>query len=176
MIEDLVNRAKNGDDHAEDDLFYYLLVRLKAFATHRIGEEDSGDIAIEACEIILKKYKDIDFNIGFEAWAYGVLKKVLHNYYRRRMTENRVIVGDPEVETRAGNSSISNPELRIALMDCLKKILLIYPRYAAVLNMVYEGYLTVEICKELEVKPNNYYVILNRGRAVLKRCLETGKV
>jgi len=92
------------------------------------------------------------------------------------MTENRVIVGDPEVETRAGNSSISNPELRIALMDCLKKILLIYPRYAAVLNMVYEGYLTVEICKELEVKPNNYYVILNRGRAVLKRCLETGKV
>ena len=35
-----------------------------------------------------------------------------------------------------------------------------------------EGWSTDEICKELDLKPNNLWVVLHRARTQLKGCLE----
>jgi DNA-directed RNA polymerase specialized sigma24 family protein len=86
------------------------------------------------------------------------------------------MVSDPDIDRRKGSVSVEDQDLKLTLKECLRKILEVHPRYALVLNMIYEGYRAVEICKELSIKRNNFYVILNRGRAVLKLCLETGRV
>jgi len=58
------------------------------------------------------------------------------------------------------------------LLRCLKDVLKVKRQYARALNLKYQGYSTEEICGRLGVKRGDLYVILNRGRAVLRECLD----
>ena len=43
-------------------------------------------------------------------------------------------------------------------------------------NLIQQGYKSDEICRKLRVTPNNFYVILSRGRQLMKMCLEEGSI
>jgi DNA-directed RNA polymerase specialized sigma24 family protein len=49
-------------------------------------------------------------------------------------------------------------------------------RYARALNLIHKGFKVPEICRKLNVNANHFYVILKRGRSMLKVCLETGRI
>jgi RNA polymerase sigma factor (sigma-70 family) len=176
-MNELLSKARDGDEKAEKQLFQYLFVRFKTFAKRRIGEGEAEDIAQEACVTVLQKYKSETFTRGFEAWAYGVLKMKIGNYMQGLLVKQKSLVSEAEADHA---ERISSPEpgydLKRKLIDCLKQLLKFNRFYARVLNLIYQGYDTGEISRRLRIKPNSSYVILNRGRRYLRTCLETGRI
>lgn len=176
-MDRLLARVKEGDGKAEKELFQYLFVRFKTLAKRRIGEGEAEDIAQEACLTVLQKYKTETFTKGFEAWAYGVLKMKVGNYIQGLLVKQKSLT--PELEAdQAPRFATLKPdyELKRKLVDCLKQISKRSRIYARILNFIQQGYKTDEICQRLQIKANNYYVILNRGRRMLRTCLETGTI
>lgn len=166
-----------GDKSAEDQLFQYLFVRFRFFAK-RITQidEEAEDLAQEACMTVLKKYKTVTFDEGFEAWAYGVLRMKIGNYLQSKATRNKRVVSEHIIDEMREPSPPIDHDLRKRLIECLRKIVKVNRRYARLLNLTYQGYKTDEICAKLKLNRNNLYVTLNRGRAMLRACLETGEV
>jgi RNA polymerase sigma factor (sigma-70 family) len=176
-MEHLLAKAKQGDEKAEKELFQYLFVRFKTLAKRRIGEGEAEDIAQDACLTVLQKYKTETFSKGFEAWAYGVLKMKIGNYIQGLMVKQKSWAPESEADQTLKNSPLEpDYDLKRRLVKCLKQIVKRNPLYARVLNFVYQGYTIEEISQSLKRKPNNVYVILNRGRGMLKTCLETGGI
>ena len=172
-MEHLLLKAKAGDKLAEKQLFEHLFVRFKYLSKRNIEIEDCEDLAQEACMTVLEKYKDEKFTVSFTAWAYGVLKMKIGNYLqsKRRMSGKQSPLNE---EINLSMDSTTDPDLLRMLTECIKKISNTYIRYARALNLNYQGYSTEEICRKLKITNGNYYVILNRGRAMLKECLENG--
>jgi RNA polymerase sigma factor (sigma-70 family) len=175
-LDEILESAKRGDETAKEKIFDYLYVRFKTFATYKVGEGQSHDIAMEACTIVLQKFNDLEITQGFESWAGMVLTNVLRNYYRTSKIRNGVMVPELNSERRLEFSSEPDYHLKLTFYDCLDKILESHPRYARVLNLVINGYKTDEISKKLKTNPKHVYVILNRGRKLLEKCLETGGI
>ena len=177
-MENLLRQALEGDEKAEKQIFEYLFVRFRVFAKRIVRErQDAEDIAQEACITVLEKYKTQSFTTGFESWAYGVLRMKIGNHLQKKKNRRISHYSDAVDAGKTGYSS-SNPDedLHLRISDCARKIITTYPRYARVLNLIYQGFKVEEICERLETAPNNLYVILNRGRSIMKQCLETGRI
>jgi len=176
-ISQLWIKAKNGDSKAENEVFAYLFVRFKRFAKRKIKEkEDAKDLAQDAIIVVLQKYKTMTFTTGFEAWAYGILKNKIGNYLQKEEKRRKNVVDSSFIEKSTKDSNIMDPNLVRLITECLKKILQKSQRYARVLNLIYQGYKANEIARKLNIKRNNVYTILNRGRSLLKYCINTGQV
>lgn len=174
-MEQLIEQAKNGDKLAEQEIFSKLLVRFRYFAKRIIGERDCDDLAQEACMTILKKYKVESYSVSFTAWAFGVLKMKIGNYLQTaRRRADREIELDNNVGS--GLSESVNPDLKRHLVECLAELARSFPRYARIVNLCYHGFATREVCEKLEINPNHFYVSLNRGRSLLKGCLDKRRV
>ena len=171
-MEHLLEKAKSGDKNAEKEIFSHLFVRFKYLAKRRIGEENCEDLAQEACMTIAEKYKTEEYTVGFAAWAYGVLKMKIGNFLqaKKRLSGKQKSFDNGYVLNRASDP---DPDLKRALIKCIKKVAREYRRYARALNLTFLGYDTEDICRRLQIKPGHYYVVLNRGRAMLKECLRT---
>ncbi len=164
--------AKQGDKAAENRFFEYLHSRFTLIATRRVGVDHAEDIAQEACITVLQKYKTGVPEDRFEAWAYQILRNKIGNFLQGRDVRRNVASGLERIEdVGAKGSEVIDPALRIRLLDCLRLISRAVPRYARVLNLVHQGYNTIEICARISVKPNHLYVILNRSRKMLSDCL-----
>jgi len=173
-MDNLVEKAKAGDKKAEKEIFDYLFVRFKYLAKRRVGENDCDDLAQEACMTVLEKYKMEKFEISFLAWAFGILKNKIGNYYQtiKRRSDRELSLDD----SIPASGTDQSPELTRIILQCLKKMVGSFNRYARALNLAYQGYTTENICERLGITPNNYYVVLNRGRSLLKTCIEEGEL
>ncbi len=178
-VNDLLGPAINGDKSAEKQIYEFLFLRFTALAKRRIREkQDAEDLAQEACLTVIQKYKDETFTKGFEAWAYGILRMKIGNYLQKEKVRENTFAADFQTD-RDSRLSSSEPDndLRLTLVDCLKKVINGgYVRYARALNLIHKGFKVPEICQKLNVNANNFYVILKRGRSMLKVCLETGRI
>ena len=171
-MEDLLTQARQGDKSAEKKIFEQLLVRFILIAKRRIDSDDAQDIAQDACLTILEKYRTEAPADRFEAWAHGILRNKIGNFYQHRTVRRAWHAGVDEYDA----SQIAGPAVRQdrsrKLMNCLKKLVRDNQRYARALNLVCQGYRTDEICQRLHIQPGHLYVILNRGRRMLTDCLE----
>jgi RNA polymerase sigma factor (sigma-70 family) len=175
-VNHLLELARNGDGEAEKQFIKILFVRFVAIAKRRVGnKDDAEDIAQEACSTVLAKYK-VDLSIvNFEAWAYGVLRMKIGNHMQKKTTRQECPL--PATESHDSTEALTqqyDPELGLRLNDCVRKLIVVFPRYARVLNLIHQGYKSDEVCKKLKISPNNMYVILSRGRSMLKQCLDEG--
>ena len=139
MLEELLTRALSGDTKAENEIFHILFARFTRFAKRKIQQgEESEDLAQEACMTVIQKYKDEDFTVNFQAWAYGILKMKIGNYLQKSAVRKRVVTPITESDK---SSQISykeiNPELIVRLKECMKKLIKIKPRYARILNLIH---------------------------------------
>lgn len=151
----------------------FLLVRFSLLAKRRIEGDDALDIAQDACLTVIEKYRTEAPAEKFEAWAYGILKRKIGNYYQKRSVREKVMAETERIEEYP-EPGVRQEEayLRRALLHCLKTLTREFPQYARVINMVYQGYDTNEVCQRLGLKPGYVYVILNRGRGLLQACLK----
>jgi RNA polymerase sigma-70 factor (ECF subfamily) len=176
-MDELLAKVKNGDRRAEQQIFQILLVRFELLAKRRVRNEDSArDIAQDACTTVLEKYKTEEFTTGFEAWAYGVLRMKIGNHIQKMNAEREKMSIKFDIELAPGPSAHIDSDLKMRLLVCLKEILEVNSKYARVLNLTYQGYKTDEICQRLGILAGNFYVTLNRGRSLLRHCLEKGEV
>jgi RNA polymerase sigma factor (sigma-70 family) len=178
MIKNLLLRALQGDKLAEKELFSYLTVRFVALAKRRLrSKDDAEDVAQEACATVLSKYK-VDLSIvNFEAWAYGVLRMKIGNHLQKKNTrQEQPLLENESLDAAKKSAYQCDPELALRLSNCVRKLVTTFPRYARVLNLIHQGYKSDEICQRLKISPNNMYVILSRGRSMLKQCLEEGDI
>jgi len=177
-IQRLAGEIKKGDKKSEKALFNILIVRFQYLAKKRIKGEDARDIAMEACQTVIEKYDSINFeDERFEFWALKILRNKIGNYLQKKktMANNLGVRIDseyvPMVENRA-----SKPELKLTIEQCLRKIIEGFPKYARVLNLVHLGYKTDEICERMQIKSSYYYVLLQRCRAMMAKCLDEGAI
>jgi RNA polymerase sigma factor (sigma-70 family) len=176
-VDDLIRRARDGDEKAEKELFQYLLVRFRAFASRRVGDDEADDVAQNACLAVLKKYRTETFTKGFQPWAYGVLKMEVRSYIRTRSDRASRLDYRSDTEQMVRTPSVEGGyDLKVRLSNCLRKIVQRSRSYARVLNLIHQGFKSDEVCKRLSITPNNFYVILSRGRQMMKVCLKKGTV
>jgi RNA polymerase sigma-70 factor (ECF subfamily) len=170
-INALHRNLVSGEGVSENELFEYLSVSFRLFAQQRIwNEQDSEEIVQDALMTIAKKYREIEFDTSFAAWAYKVLNHKMLDYFKTkkvRADANTRIVDEklPEMSWKP------DPVLKRQLLECLRKI---KGRHARILNFHYQGYTTDEICEKLDLKSGNFYVMLSRARSMLELCLEKG--
>ena len=177
QVKELLARARQGDKKAEEEIFRFLYERFALIAKYRLGREEARDISQDACMTILEKFRAEKIPDNFEAWAHGVLRMKIGNFLQKREVRHKVMVDEMFIGGAAEQPDIPpNPEFKRKLLDCLRKIIQVYPRYARALNLVHQGYKTNEICDRMGINAGNLYVILNRGRSMLGRCLIKGGI
>lgn len=173
-FNELHNRARLHGAEDEKTLFQKITVIYRYFAGHKIrNKEDAQEVVQNALMVVAKKYKEIDIKVSFAAWAHQILKNEIMKYYRSKATQKET---NTEPAENIVNSPVHSPdpELKNALLECLRKICRTNPRYARTLNLKYQGYETKEICRKLKTTPGNLHVILFRARSLLKACLNKG--
>jgi RNA polymerase sigma factor (sigma-70 family) len=176
-MKKVLDRALEGNKEAEEEIFNYLVVRFNVFATQKIGDAEAArEVAQKACLAVLEKYKTETFSIGFEEWAWGVLKNNIKDFYRQiTIKRKRTTSNQSLLESQSASELEVDPHLEMRVLHCLRKISIINRRYARILNLIYHGFNTDEVCRKLGISRNYCYVMLHRGRSLLKRCLETGE-
>lgn len=170
-INALYDALQNGDKTAEEQLFSLLTVRFRILANYRIwNEKDAEDITQEALAVVAREYRSLEVSVSFAAWACKVLDNRILSYIKTRQREMTSIDDDPP------ERNTPDPEFKIRLLDCVQKVRRANIRYGRAVLLHYQGYTTAEICKRMDVTTKNYYMILSRARAMLRRCLETGGI
>lgn len=177
-VERLLFLARSGDAAAESRIFQQLYERFRLVASRRIAvAADADDLAQEASLTVLQKYKHVEFDKAFEAWAYGVLRNKIGNYLKAQRVRAEVVDTTRPLDQLHDLQGISTDhDHRLRLMTCLRALLRHNPRYARMLALIYQGFGAGEICARLEVTLPTYYVVLSRSRKLLRACLEQGGV
>ena len=170
-IDSLYQQARDGDRSAEGQLFSVLAVRFGILANHRVwNEQDAQDVTQNALAVVVREYRSIEITESFAAWAYKVLDNKVLSYLKAKGQRMTVSDDDPP----AGFEP--EPMLKIRLLGCVQKVRRNNLKYGQAVLLHYQGYTTAEVCARLQVTPQNFYMILSRARAMLKRCLETGDI
>lgn len=176
MIEVTLKKAMGGDKKAENEIFQKLSVSFRLIAGHKIKDRNiAEEIAQKACITVLEKYKNESFSVSFEAWAYGVLRMHMRNYFSSHTASKARIIPQDDLDIKVHSDHPVESDLEERLLTCLGKILRTNLNYARALNLVYQGYKTEEICDKLNINRDYLYVILNRARAMLLSCLNEGE-
>lgn len=176
IINELHKLAKDGDKEAENKLFKNLSDSFLIFAQHRLWDKaDIEEIVQESLMTITAKYKEIEFDTSFSAWAYKVMENKLMSFYRNNRSREDKIQQLTERKKESSHWS-PNPTLRLKLRDCLQAVSKYSTRYARIINLSYHGFETNEICDKLNIERNNVYNLLSRARRLLKNCLEKGVI
>ena len=171
-LNSLHSLARDGDQSAEGRLFQGLTESFRIFSQQRIwNEQDCEEIVQDSLTAIAAKYRAIDFEISFAAWAYRVLENNILNYLRSSTRRQRRLEKLTEMEKQ--KTSVSpDPLLKRRLLDCLKKVNEKNIRHARILNFKYQGYSLEQICQRLNLNRNSAYILLSRARKTLKDCLD----
>ena len=174
-INSLHNAVVNGDKSAEALLFKTLSARFQLFVQQKVWDAlDAEEIVQDALMTVAEKYKGIDFETSFAAWAHKVLTNKMLHYFRTKSGQERRFVGFEESITPALTADL-NPDLEQRLLKCLRTITVSNNRFARMLNFHYQGFSVQEICKRLELSRTNFYSILSRARSMLEKCLHKGE-
>jgi RNA polymerase sigma-70 factor, ECF subfamily len=175
-LNDLFESARNGDNLAEKQLFTVLSERFRYLVRQRIwNTPDAEEVVQSAMLIVCREYKSLLVTASFAAWAHKVLDNRMIDYMRSdRTMKQRVERMDQRIDTISAKEISS--DLKLQLVDCMKKIFSFNQQYARVINFHYQGYSVEEICNKMTIKRNTLYSLLSRGRTMLRKCLGSGKV
>ena len=175
-INKLHQLARDGDIEAENKLFKDLSDSFLIFAQHRLWDKaDVEEIVQDTLMTITAKYKEIEFETSFSAWAYKVLENKLMSFLRTKQSRDDKIQQLTE-KKKAYSNWTPNPTLQLKLKECLQAVSKYSGRYARIINLSYHGFDANEIGKRLKIRRNNVYNLLSRARRLLRICLEKGDI
>jgi RNA polymerase sigma factor (sigma-70 family) len=176
LIEELYQKARNGDTDAESQLFKRLSARFALTIRRKVwNTQDCEEIAQDAVTAILQNYRKTVITSSFSAWAQRVVENKIADYYRATPKRQRESAELTEQATPAG-SWTPDPNFRMALLECLRKVNAINKRHARMLVLSFQGLAIEEICARMGLTRSNAYSVLSRARSMLARCLEKGDV
>ncbi len=166
--DNLLRQLLSESEHHRDQVFADLRERFVRIAKRRIGVQDAEDVANEACLTVFEKYRDLPADVNFAAWMYQVLRNKIGNRLQQRARSKPSAGAAVELLS----APLASTALEIRLLACLHRIFQTNSRYARVLNLAHLGFSAAEICQKIGTSKENLYVLLNRSRAQLRRCLK----
>lgn len=163
---------------------------LYRYAYVRLGNKAAAEDVLQDCFLAaIKGYDRFDGRVDVKYWLLGILKHKVVDHIRKASREVAVediegVSREEEFRLNAFGITTTKPtpwqfdprkafereEVRAALALCISKL-------KGTMHQVFtlrelEGWSTDDICKELNLNPNNLWVIIHRARAQLKTCLE----
>lgn len=165
--------------------------QLFKFAVSRVGDvEAAKDLVQDTFLSAFKNHDNFKGEISEKNWLFAIIKNKIIDYYRSKATKSIRSLNEHHGETRDffdedGNwQQSANPQKWIVdysqeieteefyeiLEKCKEKL----PELQnAVFTMKYmDEFDSQEICKELGIRPSNYWVLIHRAKLQLRRCLE----
>jgi RNA polymerase sigma-70 factor (ECF subfamily) len=178
---DTVDPAKWIDEHG-DYLFQFAIVRLH----NRAAAEDAVQETFLAAIKAIDRY---DGKTPVRYWLRGILRHKVVDYIRKAsreiavdQTEGQEILESfkykafgiatqhPPPWKFDPNHAYEQKEFFEVFYACMSKLKDTMGQAFTLKEL--EGLSTEEICKELNLKPNNLWVVIHRARTQLKSCLE----
>lgn len=175
-INNLLKKAKNGDNSAENLLFKNLTARFMFISRHKIAnKEDCEEVVQNALTAIAENYKQTNFEISIAVWVKKILDNKIIDYYRSKKSGLSKMSRVSNYAITA-TDDIIDPGFKQRLLDCLKKINAHNKQHSRILVLKYLGYSVNEIQEKLNLTKNNFYSVLSRARSMLENCLEKEKI
>lgn len=170
VVEDWINRYS-------DIFFDYLCKRVKDSTTAK-------DILQETFIAAWKNSSSFRKESDEKTWLYSILRHKLIDYYRLQARAKTAWSAkfdffDKEahwtdegapVEWKQADSTLQTKEFYKILFFCKQKL---SPLHLHVFTMKYlDDEEASFICKVLQIKPSNYWVIIHRCKVLLRECLQ----
>jgi len=171
-----------------DQLYFFAYSRTKNQAVSEDLVQDTFFSALKAKDNFKGKSTE-------KTWLYSILKNKIIDYYRKSSTKNELnTLDDDDKNTDAyflTNGYWKNSEGFVSSKDEASK-LVESKEFYSILDKCLEHLPqktklafrykhiddldTEEICKELNISPSNYWVLLHRARLSLRDCLTKNKM
>jgi RNA polymerase sigma-70 factor, ECF subfamily len=158
---------------------------LFRFALSRLRDETTAEDAVqETLLAALSNANRFGCRASERTWLTGILKHKINDYFRRASREESFDAAEdffqsdghwkPECEPAewrvSPEEAAQNQEFRQVIENCLAALPDKTAR-AFVLREI-EGLPTAEICRALDVSPNNLWILLHRARLALRHGIE----
>ncbi len=165
-----------------DMMYRFTLVRVK-------DPEASEELVQATFFAALKSQHTFAGKSSEKTWLFGILKHKTMDYFRNLKKDISIdltsgeepdwihfnasghMVPRPKNWNLNPEKAAENKELAQVLAKCMKALPEKFHRIFVLKEM--DGLSSNEICKELNIKPTNLWVILHRARNQLKMCLES---
>ena len=170
-----------------DVLFGFAMLRVRDRAI-------AQDLVQETFLAALKAKHSFAGRSTERSWLFGILRNKLADYYRLQSRETALLEPGssmPEEEGlfhsrgagrdgwilrvapstwEAPDDSLINKEFQVVFQECVSGL----PEKVAqvFLRREVDDVSSEEVCKEFDITPNNFWVMLHRARMALRRCLE----
>ena len=164
---------------------------LYQYATKRIPDSDlCKDLVQETFLSAIKNLSDFKGKSTERTWLTSILKNKIIDQYRKKAKEvslNELQFteengtgffeenghwkkkNEPETWGIEEANPLENEELENILKGCIKKL---PENWALVFNMKYmDGEDSDKVCKDLNLSPSNFWVILHRAKLSLRACI-----
>lgn len=172
-----------------DVLFNYTISRINK-------REVAEDLVQETFFSALKGKDSFLGNASEKTWLISILKRKIIDHYRKKSTQNELSVLDknskddfmnhffnkesseghwtnnssPQEWKKDFQTGIESDEFNSILKNCLGKLPEKANAVFTLKNM--EDLDSEEICKELQITPSNYWVLMHRAKLQLRECME----
>lgn len=173
-----------------DVLFSYTISRINK-------REVAEDLVQETFFSALKGRDSYLGNASEKTWLISILKRKIIDHYRKKSTQNELNIFDkdstddfmnhffdkeggyqghwtegtsPQEWRKDFQTSVESDEFNSILKNCLGKLPEKSSAVFTLKNM--EDLDSDEICKELQITPSNYWVLMHRAKLQLRECME----
>lgn len=169
-MEELIEKAKNGDEQSFIEIFMQLNDELYKIARARLACEYDIDDAIQETMIetyySLKKLKHIEY---FKTWTIRILINKCNKIYSKRKKEN-ISYEDSFFESYIEDTKQSDIENNVDFYILIKD--LNYDERIAIVLYYVAGYKTKEISKILNVNENTIKARISRGKEKIRKYIK----
>ena len=163
-MEELIEKAKNGDKEAFTDLILENQIKLYKIAKARLkNETDIEDVVQETMLILYTKLSKLKDNTKFEIWLY----KILINQCNKKYRKNKISFFP--LETIENKKTYSSEEKIEDKLD-YEKILNMFSNKDKIILLLYysNGYTTKQIAQILNKNENTIKTKLRRMKQKIK--------
>jgi RNA polymerase sigma-70 factor (ECF subfamily) len=177
-------------DRYGDILFNYTISRINK-------REVAEDLVQETFFAAYKARETFQQEASEKTWLIAILKRKIIDHYRKKSTQNELSIFDcdskddfmnhffdkedgyeghwtnaasPQEWRKDFETNVESDEFIAILKGCLSKLSEKTSAVFVLKNM--EDLDSEEICKELQITPSNYWVLMHRAKLQLRECLE----
>lgn len=168
---------------------------LYLHAFHKTGKQElAEDLVQETFLAGLRSASNFKGNSSEKTWLFNILKFKIADYYRKASTKYELSASfistsksnvldqffnkdgewledsGPQAWSEDAIQLLENKELGDVLNNCIDK--LTNDQKQVILLKMLEETDTKIVCKELNITPTNYWVLIHRAKLILRACIE----
>lgn len=165
-MDELVKKAKNGDNQAfaeiilklEDELYKIAMIRLS-------NNEDVNDAVQETIEKAYKSIRKLKNNMYFKTWIIKILINECNKIYKQHKKQRSYI--ESEIDKNIESNISVELESNISFYNIIEP--LNYDERIAIILYYMNNYTTKEISKMLKVSENTIKSRISRAREKIRK-------